>query len=402
MTSRTHAPVVGILAVFLVSCGRPKSPTKMQTSRYEADLGGPARAGNRVVIDTNGVHPTASAASAEKSQSRESHQSPASLRQAASTHNLLIGSMVRAPNLSRSDDSLHSGVIRREFSILTAPCYFWTVHPTRTTFDFRACDAIFAFGKANRIPVRGHTLIWWNAIPEWVSALETDALLEEARRYLTTVVERYRGSAVAWDVVNEAVKPGDPMVSGLQYRSRDLWLTRLGPAIFDSAFFWARRADPDAKLFYNDHSIEESPQWGETIYRLVAGMKKRGVPIDGVGLQFHLRAGQRLDTARIRSDMDRIAALGLDIHITELDVLTGRSPATPQELRAQADTYRAVLRICLSVRRCTAVVFWGFTDRYQNRSTVTWADDPLILDRNYQPKPAYSALMEDLKLPWHR
>jgi endo-1,4-beta-xylanase len=200
----------------------------------------------------------------------------------------------------------------------------------------------------------------------------------------------------AWDVVNEAVNPDGKAHDGIMYRDTSLWFRRLGPTVYDSAFWWAHRADSTAALFYNDHSIERSPAWGTSIYHFVAGLKRRQVPITGVGLQFHLRISSVLDTIRIREDVERLAALDLDIHITELDVLIGHSPASADELTRQAHLYRTVLRLCLAVPKCTAFSMWGFTDRRQSRSGVTWEDDPLIFDREYRRKPAYIGLWAEL------
>jgi endo-1,4-beta-xylanase len=141
------------------------------------------------------------------------------------------------------------------------------------------------------------------------------------------------------------------------------WLKALGPDYIGQAFVWAREADPQAKLFYNDYGSEALGPKSDAIYNLLKTLKARHIPVDGVGLQSHWAVDRQPSMQEVAKNMQRLAALGLEIHVTELDV---RLPMPPSEqtLQRQADAYRDILRACLSVSNCKGFLTWGFTDKY--------------------------------------
>lgn len=324
---------------------------------------------------------------------RGSAQSVPSLRELAAGRGILVGSMLRAPHLDRADDPEYAQFAGAQFSVITAPCYMSWLRPTRAEYKFAECDRLVAFAAEHSIEVRGHTLFWWNALPTWLPSLPDSALWDVLHQHVDSVVRRYRGKIKYWDVANELVDGRRPLSRGkAQFRQSTLWIARLGLGAIDSAFIWAHRADPDAKLFYNEAGIERGGGRAEAIVQMASYLVQRGLPINGVGLQFHLRQNTELQMDELRSALGRIAALGLDIQITELDVLIGHEGASPGELVAQAVQYKRVFELCLAVPRCTAVVTWGFSDQRQSRSSVTWTDEPLILDEAYRPKPALDSI----------
>jgi endo-1,4-beta-xylanase len=103
------------------------------------------------------------------------------------------------------------------------------------------------------------------------------------------------------------------------------------------------------------------------------------------------------DINSISANIQRLTALGLQVHITELDVavpVDADGNARPEDLQRQADIYRDVASACLAHPGCTLIQTWGFTDKY---SWIPWFSKhtqgaALPFDRNYQPKPAYNAL----------
>jgi endo-1,4-beta-xylanase len=133
---------------------------------------------------------------------------------------------------------------------------------------------------------------------------------------------------------------------------------------------------------------------------MVKDFKRRGVPIDGVGLQMHI-AEPNLDTAAIAATIARLTALGLQVHITEFDVslpLDSGGTVRPDDLLRQAEVYRGVVRACLQSPGCTAIQTWGFTDKYSwigSHSHGT-RGAALPFDRTYKPKPAFDAMMEEI------
>jgi len=198
---------------------------------------------------------------------------------------------------------------------------------------------------------------------------------------------------VQWDVVNEAVAdcPG-PRPCGL----RDtIWLQKIGPQYIEMAFRFAREADPSAKLYYNDYGTESGDSSAlakrDGMLLLMAGLLAHGVPIDGVGLQFHVGLGAP-PGAYLADLFQRIAALNLDVAVTELDVGLDSGAGAMPALQQQALVYRDVLDACLNQARCHTFVVWGFTDAASWRA----AQAPCIFDAKLRPKPAYMALLDDL------
>jgi len=313
------------------------------------------------------------------------------LRVLAERHNLYIGAAVE-PGYIKSEPA-YAEVLGREFNILTPEnvMKFELIHPMPDTYRFNAGDSLVAFAEEHGMQVRGHTLVWHQQLPGWVKTKEwtRDELVEVLRDHITTVVGHYRGKIIAWDVVNEAIDDNGKM--------RDsIWMQVIGPDYIEMAFRWAREADPDALLFYNDYNGEGLGHKSDAIYDLVKGLVERGVPIDGVGLQMHFPLTGYPPPQSIAANMERLAELGLKVHITELDVRI-KSPVTPEELEMQATVYADLLNVCLQAPNCQAFVLWGFTDAHSwvPHFFAGW-EAPLIFDAKYAPKPAYYALQNVL------
>jgi endo-1,4-beta-xylanase len=122
------------------------------------------------------------------------------------------------------------------------------------------------------------------------------------------------------------------------------------------------------------------------------------VPINGVGLQMHVSVDGYPPPHDVLANMKRLAALGLEVQITEMDVKIQDDPRPMQvRLAAEAQIYRDMLSTCLVVEQCTAFVMWGFTDRHSWIPGATGHPDaPLIFDAAYHPKPAFFALLNVL------
>jgi endo-1,4-beta-xylanase len=144
----------------------------------------------------------------------------------------------------------------------------------------------------------------------------------------------------AWDVVNEAID------DNLTLRET-FWLKALGPDYIQQAIVWAHEADPQAKLFYNDYNGEALGPKSDEIYNLVKNLKAPGVPIDGIGLQSHFIVEHPPDFGDIAVNLKRLAALGLEIHVTELDVSLPMPP-TEEKITA-ASKYLSWLFECVLV-----------------------------------------------------
>ena len=309
------------------------------------------------------------------------------LKAAANERGRLVGTAVQAGLLGNPQ---YSSVVSREFTYLTAEYQMkWDViEPSAGATNFGPGDAIANYASANGMRLKGHALVWHGSTPSWVNALSAAELRSALERHIRATAGHYSGRVHAWDVVNEAVADSGAGLRDTVYRQK------LGDSYIADAFRLAREVDPQALLFYNDYGGEGLNAKSDRIYELVADLRTKGVPIDGVGLQMHLSANSRPSDATIAANMGRLAALGLIVHISEMDVrINGVSGSQQTRLEVQRTTYRDVLRVCMLEPRCEAITFWGFTDAH------TWisGDSPLLFDAQYQPKPAYHGVLDALR-----
>jgi len=315
------------------------------------------------------------------------------LRALAEKCGIKIGAAVAVRPLR--DDPVYREVLAREFNIVTSEnaLKFAPLRPTPERFDFPGADEIVSFARQHSMAVRGHTLVWHQALPAWLMEgnFSRDQLTGILKEHITTVVGRYRGQIGAWDVANEAVARDGSM-------RETFWRRALGDNCLEIVFRWAHEADPQARLFYNDFDGEGINQKAGAIYNMVKGLLNRGVPVHGVGLQMHIGLDAYPQPQHVAANINRLAALGLEVHITEMDVKIQNGAGTMEErLAAQARIYRDTLKACLQASNFKAFVMWGVTDRYSWIPIHTGKPDaPLIFDESARPKPAYYALAEAL------
>jgi endo-1,4-beta-xylanase len=323
------------------------------------------------------------------------------LRQAAEQAHMLVGAAARPSFFS---EAAYSATLAREFNMIEAEdvMKWWVVRRNAGTFDFSAGDDVVRFGQAHDMKVRGHCLVWDRDNPEWLmqgqyTPAQLSLLLHE---HIATVMKHYAGQVFAWDVVNEALDDKGGVKDSLWYNHPGIGLSEKGTDYIEQAFRWAHEADSQALLFYNEAEGEGLNRKSNAVYAMVTDFKRRGVPIDGVGLQLHI-SQLDLDTAAIAANIARLTALGVQVHITELDVsLPLDSSGIPRsdDLLRQATVYRGVVRACLQNPGCTAIQTWGLTDKYSwiGSHSHGMRGAPLPFDRAYKPKPAYRAMLEEL------
>jgi endo-1,4-beta-xylanase len=308
------------------------------------------------------------------------------LRQIAMTRGLRVGAAADRLFREDADGARFKEVLSREFSVLAPEndMKLRRLQPSRGVFTFARADSLVAFAEANGMQVRGHTLVWHQALPAWLTAGHWTP--EDARTVLTdhvtTVVDHFRGRIVAWDVVNEAISDDGTL-------RPSIWSDLIGRDYIEIAFRAAHAADPQALLFYNDHDIEGINAKSDSAYALISGLLAAGVPIHGIGLQAHFVVGRLPSRQSMADNIARFAALGLKVHFTELDIRVPQ-PSTSTHRDTQADNYQDVVTVCLQNVACEMIVTWGVTDRdsWISRQDPGWGE-PLLFDRSYRPKPAY-------------
>jgi endo-1,4-beta-xylanase len=310
---------------------------------------------------------------------------PTPLKSAAARTGRMIGAALSATHLS---DLSYAGTAAIHLSSATPENEMkWdATEPTRNVFTFERGDAIVAFAAEHGMQVRGHTLVWHSQLPSWVSSIQDDTDMRAAMiNHITQVALHYRGKVVAWDVVNEAVADGGQALRTTPFAQ---WI---GTRYIDDAFIAARAADPDARLYYNDYGAEGRNAKADYVYTMVQGMLARGVPIDGVGLQMHTGSADASPSAAdVAFNMQRLAALGLDVVISEMDV-----QICAADLEAQGRRFHDIVARCVAQPACKAVTVWGVPDKYSWRNGQSCAAPrPLLFDDNYAPKPAHAGVVD--------
>ena len=305
------------------------------------------------------------------------------------------------------------------FSALTTENAFkWgEMSPTRGRTDFSVTDRIVSFAHRHHLRLRAHNLFWQRfQVPRWVlpaverSRTPKATLRAFMRNRVRSVVGRYAGRVAIWDVVNEPLAllgaGYDTEDSGLT--PRNFFYTTLGERYIDDAFRWTHRADPRAKLFLNE--LVWNPALGDpkadALLALVRRLKRRGVPIDGVGIQAHGMLGLAppwfpASTRTLARYMRALGRLGVRVEITELDVALPLLAGAPDPLAAQAAAYERVARACGRVRACTGLTVWGLRDpdSWLDTYSLTQAsapNRPLLLNGRGARKPAYRAVARGL------
>jgi endo-1,4-beta-xylanase len=244
----------------------------------------------------------------------------------------LLGTAVRPDQVDGRLPAAQA-LILREFNTLTAEnvMKMGPIHPRRgndaSAYDFAPADTLVDFAQKHKLTFIGHALVWHSQMPAWMSQpepgqteLTKDVLRARLRDHILTVAGRYKGKVRGWDVVNEALNDG----AG-DYRDT-VFYRLLGKEYLVLAFKWAHEADPGAELYYNDYNLEANDRKRASAIELVKYLRENGAPIHGIGLQGHFNLTTPTP-AKIDETIKMFAALGLKVHITELDVTVTRGPS---------------------------------------------------------------------------
>ncbi|WP_437913926.1 endo-1,4-beta-xylanase [Sorangium sp. So ce302] len=316
------------------------------------------------------------------------------LRKAAAAAGKLLGAAVDASALR--DEPVYREILAREFDYVTAEnAMKWgPLAPTADSYAWADADEIVAFAEEHEQAIKGHTFVWHQQTPSWLNEdMSADELRAALKSHIETTLARYRGRIRAWDVVNEAVD----INSGSKYTESIFW-RKLGPTYIEDAFRWARAADPDVLLFYNEVGIERIGPKSDFTYEMIRDLLARGVPIDGIGFQSHISIHRYPAESNLRANIRRFADLGLKVNISELDARTLLLPGTrDSRWQAQRVAFQQIVGACVAEPACEAVTFWGFTDKHSWINDDGDPDDALLYDREYVAKPAYEGTLDGLR-----
>ncbi len=295
------------------------------------------------------------------------------------------------------NNAKYNGIVTKEYNSITAEnaMKFGAVHPSENTYNWTDADYLVDYAQANGKRVHGHTLVWYTSLPTWVTNFVGDSTAWEnlLKTHIQTVVKHFKGKVTSWDVVNEDFED-----TGVPRNS--IWRKNLGNDYVARCFKYAYEADPTALLFYNDYGHEYSSAKRTAIVNMITDFKSRGIPIHGVGMQFHMTYTQT--DANISAAISSAAATGLKVHLSELDIRLNNDKSfttfTATLAAAQAAKYKSVVQIYKSAvptAQQFGITTWNVTDA--DSWIPGWLgvpDWPLPFDANYLRKPAYKAIVE--------
>jgi len=332
----------------------------------------------------------------------------------------LIGAALNQAQFSEQD-ARGAAIVKTQFNTISPENILkWeSVHPLPGKFNFDAPDRYVDFGEKDNMFIIGHCLVWHNQTPKWVfedekgNPVSRDVLLERLREHISTVVGRYKGRIKGWDVVNEAINDDGTM-------RRTQWYKIIGDDYIAKAFQFAHEADPKAELYYNDYSLENDAK-RKGVIALVKKLQAAKIPIHAVGSQEH----DKMDwptVDQLDNTISELAALGLRVNITELDIdvlpsasnyrgadvsvnfelnekINPYAKGLPDQVQQQlakryADLFKVFLKHAKSIDRVT---FWCVTDgdSWLNGWPVKGRTSyPLLFGRDGKPKPAFDAVIK--------
>ena len=297
-------------------------------------------------------------------------------------------------------NAVYTSLVAKEFNSVTAEnvMKMGAIQPTQGNFTFGQADYLVSFAKQHGMRVHGHTLVWYLALPDWVTNFKGDSSAWEnmLKTHIQTEVAHFKGKVASWDVVNEAINDDGTL-------RNNVWLQHLGTDYIARCFQYAHQADPDALLFYNDYGHEYSAVKRAAIITLVTGLKNRGIPVDGIGMQMHTNT----DTTDndIAAAITAVANTGLKVHISELDISV--NPNNDQNM-----TYTAAIASAQSQKYQSVVKAYNALPAAQKFGITTWdvsdadswippfyhrPDWPLPFDSSYKRKAAWQGIVNGLK-----
>ena len=276
------------------------------------------------------------------------------------------------------------------------------LRPSRTSYSFGSADNLVNIAKNYNMTMRGHCLVWHSQQPSWLSSdgkkndmnWSRSEALAIMKDHITTVMQHFKGKVTEWDVVNECLDDDQSIVrtnpDGYTLRPT-VWSRAIGDDYIDSAFVYARRADPSAVLYLNDYGVElQGTAKAAAFYNLISHLRQKNIPVDGAGIQCHFSVNQ-VDSVKLDHTIRRFGEAGIKCIITELDM--GIPSTSAQNLEEQARCYRVITDIMLNNDNCPSMLIWGVKDNDSWRSS----SNPLLYDASQSRKPAWYAVRSALR-----
>lgn len=247
-----------------------------------------------------------------------------------------------------------------------------SIEPARDMMFWAMLDAIYAYAQEHGFPFKMHTLVWGQQQPMWVEELPPVEQREEVEEWFAAVAARYPKLDLI-DVVNEPLDAPPPYKEALGGDGVTGWDWMI------TAFELARKYFPRSKLLLNEYGIISSPSKARRYAELIELLKEREL-IDGIGIQCHAFDMDAVSTATMQEVLDILAATGLPIYVSELDI-TGDD-------QTQLRRYQEKFPILWEHPAVAGVTLWGYIQGQM------WQANAYLLRSDGSERPALTWLME--------
>lgn len=297
------------------------------------------------------------------------------------------------------NDPLYKSIAIKQFNSITPENIFkaQNIHPEPLFFNWSEADSLTSFCQNNNKRLHGHTLIWHQQLPQWIldyqgSTADWEQLMKV---HIQTIMRHFKNKVIAWDVVNEAFNEDGTL-------RNSIWKQKIGDGYIEKAFQFAREADPNALLFYNDFNLESNTTKLNSVLSFLNNIRNRGVRIDGIGIQMHISTYYPEPT-QIAKTFQKFANQNYKIHVSELDISV--NPLAKDFVQVEKlfnDQANLLASLVLSYNQIPnhlqyGITFWGISDKNSwIRYFYNRVDYPLLYDENYLPKPCYCKLIKIL------
>lgn len=230
-----------------------------------------------------------------------------------------------------------------------------SIFKNKNALNYNQADVIINQAINNNLRVHGHTLVWHRQVPAWLSYEKNHLIQKYFNQYISEIVKKYKNKVQEWDVVNEALDK-----NGLLRKS--IWLKAIGPKYIENAFSIANKANPEAKLYYNENGIEKPGLKRDALIKMLERLRNENIPIHGVGIQSHFSTNYRPEQLEVL--LNKLTELDLEFQFTELDyALKINDKDNAAAIEKQNEIFKYISETCSKYSNCRGVTIWGLSDQ---------------------------------------
>lgn len=291
-----------------------------------------------------------------------------------------------------------------------------SVHPSDDIYIYDEADKMISYAKEHHLNVRGHALVWHEAIPAGVfldknqETISKEDLLKKMKNHIFNVVKHFKDDVYVWDVVNEVIDENeDPLNEDKTnvYRQSS-WYNICGRDYILYAFQYAKEAlneleeelgrKMNVKLYYNDYSLA-NPTKREKLVEMIKYLQENNAPIDGIGMQSHYHINS-FSQVEFENSINTYSSMGLEVQITEFDVSVYEPESKenyemglPEDIELiQASIFSRAFKILRKHKDViTGATFWGAADdsTYLDDLNPNRKDYPYMFNEYHEGKSSY-------------